>query len=136
MDILPDKSRSFVTPQEVKPVTSRLFEAYLACPTKCFLRSIGEMATGNDFTIWSEARGESYRREGAKRLMAGRPPEFNVVLAEMDELKKEQWHFAIDRVARAENLEASLQLVQRMPPEGDMEASGHFFHVNGAHAAT
>jgi len=45
-------------------ITSRLFEAFLACPTKCFLRSIGQSATDNTFTSWKEARDESYRREG------------------------------------------------------------------------
>jgi hypothetical protein len=33
-------------------VTSELFEAYLACPTKCFLLASAEFAPGNDFTTW------------------------------------------------------------------------------------
>jgi hypothetical protein len=30
------------------PITSDLFEAYLKCPTKCFLRSLGETGTNNN----------------------------------------------------------------------------------------
>src|SRR6266851_2867685 len=29
------------------PITSDLFEAYLKCPTKCFLRSLGETGTND-----------------------------------------------------------------------------------------
>jgi hypothetical protein len=30
-------------------ITSALFEAYLKCPTKCFLRSQGEQGTDNAY---------------------------------------------------------------------------------------
>jgi predicted RecB family nuclease len=118
MNDLPNTSRTLSHLQQGKRVTSRLFEAYLACPTKCFLRSIGEVGTGNDFTIWNEARHESYRREGIKRLMHARPGEFKVVLPKINRFKKEAWHFAIDQVASAHDLEADVHLVQRIPLEG------------------
>jgi len=31
------------------PISSDLFEAYLKCATKCFLRSRGEIGTGNTY---------------------------------------------------------------------------------------
>lgn len=34
-------------------VTGRLFAAYLACPTKCYLQSIGEIALGSAYTAWA-----------------------------------------------------------------------------------
>src|SRR4051812_30334027 len=42
-------------------ITSRLLEAYLQCPTKSFLRSRGEMGTGNEYADWAHAQGTSYR---------------------------------------------------------------------------
>jgi hypothetical protein len=51
-----------------KLVTSRLFESYLACATKCYLQSIGEVATENDFAIWNETRSKSYCLAGIQRL--------------------------------------------------------------------
>src|SRR5262245_51632966 len=68
-------------------VTSRLFEAFLACPTKCFLRSIGQSATENTFTSWREARDEWYRREGFKRLSAELPWALDPVSVERRKLK-------------------------------------------------
>ena len=59
MEDLQDKASLLPLQREVKSVTSRLFEAYLACPTKCYLQSIGEVAANNDFAIWNETRNES-----------------------------------------------------------------------------
>jgi hypothetical protein len=46
-------------------ITSDLLEAHLACRTKCYLRSIGEVGSGNTYAAWNQTRNESYRREGA-----------------------------------------------------------------------
>src|SRR5215813_8295204 len=96
-------------------VTSRLFEAFLACPTKCFLRSIGQLATDNTFTSWKEARDESYRREGFKRLSAEFPGALDPVSFERRKIKNARWQLAFDQAVRAQNLEASIHVVQRIP---------------------
>lgn len=118
MGDLPDTSRPLPALQKGKPITSQLFETYLACPTKCFLRSIGEVATGNVFTSWAEMRTEAYRLEGAKRLTAGHLLEFDTSNPEPSHWKNAQWHFALDRVIRAQNLEASIHVLQRIPLHG------------------
>ena len=64
----PDTAGILPQPQEQKPVTSQLIEAYLACPTKCFLQSIGQASTGNAFATWNHTRSESYRLDGTKTL--------------------------------------------------------------------
>jgi hypothetical protein len=33
----------------------------LACPTKCYLQSIGELGSGNTYATWDQAQNESYR---------------------------------------------------------------------------
>ena len=45
-----------------------LFEAFLKCPTKCYLRSLGEAGTGNGYAEWLRTCAESYRIEAAQRL--------------------------------------------------------------------
>src|ERR1700730_11319935 len=99
-------------------VTSLLFQAYLACPTKCYLQSIGEAAPGNDFTIWEETRSESYRLDGVRRLMADHPRKIDVGLADPGHWKHALWHFVPDQVVRTQNWEARLHAVQRIPLEG------------------
>src|SRR5687768_4704168 len=68
MEDLKHKANLLPLQRDVKSVTSRLFEAYLACPTKCYLQSIGEVVSDNDFAIWNETRSESYRSESVQRL--------------------------------------------------------------------
>jgi hypothetical protein len=49
-------------------ITPRLFEAYLKCPTKCFLRSLDETGAGNAYADWVHSQNASYMREGVTRL--------------------------------------------------------------------
>ena len=49
-------------------ITPSLFEAFLKCPTKCWLRSNRDPAAGNAYTEWVQTQTESYRSESAKRL--------------------------------------------------------------------
>ena len=51
------------------PITSDLFEAYLKCPTKCFLRSLGETGTNNIYANWVRTQYLSYSSEGIKQLV-------------------------------------------------------------------
>lgn len=52
-------------------ITPRLFEAYLECPTKCWLKSINESPTGNAYAEWVETQTESYLADGMNRLRSG-----------------------------------------------------------------
>src|SRR2546425_1348813 len=103
---------------EAGSVTSRLFEAYLACPTKCYLRSIGEAEASNDFAIWNETRNETYRREGVQKLATGQHSEFAPETPQPGHWKNLSWHFAVNLVARSENMESNLQIVERIPSDG------------------
>jgi hypothetical protein len=49
-------------------ITPQLFEAYLKCPTKSFLRSLGETGSGNPYAEWISTRNTLYARKGIKRL--------------------------------------------------------------------
>src|SRR6266851_3443835 len=51
-------------------ITSDVFDAYLKCPTKCWLRATGEPANGNTYAEWVEAQSESFRATETERLLA------------------------------------------------------------------
>ncbi len=55
-------------------ITSNLFEAYLKCPTKCFLRSRGEAGAGNEYANWVRVQTELYRNDRITRLENHRCP--------------------------------------------------------------
>lgn len=100
------------------PITSCLFEAFLKCPTKCYLLSLGERATGNEYADWVRMQNESYRSDGIKRLTRGITledcassliPTENVISA--------KWNLAISYVARALDLESAIHAVEKVTSE-------------------
>jgi len=99
-------------------ITPALFEAFLKCPTKCFLRSGGEVGAGNDYADWVQNESQAYREAGTKRLREGIPPDECVLPStERPNLKAAKWRLVVDFPARAQNLESQLHAVERMPSE-------------------
>ena len=104
-------------------ITSYLFEAYLKCPTKCFLRSLGEADRGNAYANWVKTRNESYRHEGLKHLMEGALRDECVISPpDAGYLKTAKWRLAVDLVARTKTLESSIHAVERLPSENPSQA--------------
>ncbi len=100
--------------REGQSVTAQLFEAYLLCPTKCFLQSVGEVPQENEFASWKESRRVTYRFEGTQKLLSGHPSWLVDESPELGRWRNVSWDFAINPVARAEGLEARLHVVQRI----------------------
>ena len=100
-------------------VTSGVFEAYLKCPTKCFLKSLGETDISNPYANWIQTESESYRNEGRERLIDRLPSgECVRTSSDMGRLKTSKWRLAVDVVAHTENLESSMHAVERFSLEG------------------
>jgi predicted RecB family nuclease len=97
-------------------VTSRLFEAYLKCPTKCFLWSRGETGTSNAYAGWVQAQSASYRGEGISRIKHGIEGN-ECVTGPLNgkDLKSARWRLAVDSKASAENLESAIDALERPP---------------------
>jgi predicted RecB family nuclease len=107
-----------VTQYEMK-ITAPLFEGVLKCITKCFLRSLGEMGTGNAYADWVRTQAESYRHKGMKGLLAGVTDDECIIGSPgTDNWKTAKWRLAVDLVARVQNLESSLHAVERALSEG------------------
>ena len=78
-------------------ITPHLFEAYLKCPTKCFLRAHAEAAAGNAYAEWARNQNESYRSAGAPRLIDSVPPaERAVAKPDPPNLKASKWRLVTD----------------------------------------
>jgi predicted RecB family nuclease len=119
-------------------ITSELLEAYLACPTKCYLRSISEASFGNTYAAWDQARNDLYRRESIRKLIASTT--LNIADAQIDLHQNVQWQLAFDQVVRSGDLEARLHGVQRTGKNGKPLTSEfapiRFIHTNKLHRAS
>jgi predicted RecB family nuclease len=97
-------------------ITSHSFDAYLKCPTKCWLRSRAELSAENGYADSVCAENEAYR---AERLLADFPESDRVVASpSLQNLNDASWRFAIDVRLRVHGMEAQLQAIERMPSDG------------------
>jgi predicted RecB family nuclease len=76
--------------------TADLFEAFLKCPTTCWLRATGELPTGNTYAQWVQAQNESFRAKETERLLAETPPGESARSPSPENLKASKWRLAVD----------------------------------------
>src|SRR5882724_7202552 len=99
-------------------ITARLFEAFLKCPTKCYLRSLGEVEAGNAYATWLQTQTESYHAAEVERLRCDTPPGDYVISPPVDDFKTAKWRLAVNAVAHSHGMESEIQALERLPAEG------------------
>lgn len=81
-------------------ITAPVFEAFLKCPTKCWLRAKCETPSGNTYAEWVQSQNESFRATQLERLL-GETPGDDVACSPSPEcLKASKWRLAVDVVVR------------------------------------
>lgn len=101
------------------PISSHLFEAYLKCQTKCFLRSLSEPAAGNRYSDWVQAQQASYCSEGIKRLTQGAAQNECITRPITgQDVQSVNWRLTVGTTARVQNLESTIHAVERLALEG------------------
>lgn len=99
-------------------LTSNLFEAYLKCPTKCFLRSRGETGAGNEYADWVRVQSELYRNDRIKDLKSIAIRDGRITTAAPTEASKvTETECVFDFVAQLANLESHIHFIERTPPK-------------------
>jgi predicted RecB family nuclease len=93
-------------------ITSRLLEAFLACPTKCRLLATGEIPASTEYSVWSESRAEIYRNERVRRL-AGQASELGTVSQDPTLWNGASWRCASEQTVSAQDWEADIAFIQR-----------------------
>src|SRR5438309_7781509 len=97
-------------------ITTDLFEAFLKCRTKCFLRARAEIETGNVYADWFRTESDRFHSEGIKRLVAGvAPDKLAAATAATENVGLAQWQWAINLEARSEDLRCSCHALERIP---------------------
>jgi predicted RecB family nuclease len=99
-------------------ITPHLFEAYIKCPTKCFLRSLAKPGLGNAYADWVRVQNTSYQREGIRHLTDGiAKDEWVAGPLDTKELKSAKWRLATEIRVCAQDLECTLHAVERVPSD-------------------
>ena len=88
-------------------ITASLFEAFLKCPTKCWLRANNEQPSGNAYAGWVKTQNESHRVSEIERLRDQTPPDDFALSPPVENLTAAQWRLAVEVVARTPELPRS-----------------------------
>jgi predicted RecB family nuclease len=106
-------------------ITSLIFDAFLKCATKCYLRSLGEVGSGNEYAEWVRGRNESYEREAARPLQEAVPEAERVIAPPATEsLKTAKWRLAVDLVAQTPDGSVDNPVLESRPNEETRELGG------------
>jgi predicted RecB family nuclease len=99
-------------------ITPNLLEAYLKCPTKCWLRSAGEQITDRTWAQYTRAEDESYRAAAIDLMFSGTDESECMRSPDAGRLKAGTWRVATDVVAQTPHLESRIHAVESLPLEG------------------
>ena len=103
-------------------ISSDLFNAFLKCPTKCWLRAAGEPASGNAYAEWVKSQNASYHVTEIQRLLSETPKGEVAVSPPLEDLKAARWRLAVNLAVHARMntyvLESELHAIERAPSEG------------------
>jgi hypothetical protein len=100
-------------------VSSRLFEAYLECDTKCWLRARAEPSSGNTYAEWARLKNKTYYEDGCKRLLATFPENARAIAPPISSYAKSAiWRVATDMCLQTNGLESPLQAIEKVPSQG------------------
>ena len=86
-------------------ITSDVLEAYLQCPTKCWLRATGEPFSGNTYAEWLKAQDDAYRTTETERLIAVSSSGEVARSLAVENVLATKWRLVINLVANTPNLE-------------------------------
>ena len=100
-------------------VSSQLFETYLECDTKCWLRARAEPSTGNTYAEWARLKNKTYYEDGRKRLLAMFPENSRAIAPPISSHAKTAiWRVATDICLQTNGLESHLQVIEKVPSQG------------------
>jgi predicted RecB family nuclease len=102
-------------------VSSQLFEAYLECDTKCWLRARAEPSTGNTYAEWARLKNKTYYEDGRKRLLAMFPENARAIAPAISSYANSAiWRVATDVCLQTHGLESRLQAIEKVRPQGQV----------------
>ena len=99
-------------------ITNELFEAFLRCPTKCFLRAEGAFPSGNVYAEWVRREADLYRVGAARNLMARLSPLTPGPLKGLlnrSDFDSAIWRCAVDSTVQSQNLQSQIHVIERIP---------------------
>ncbi len=107
-------------------ITPSLVEAYLKCPMKCFLSSVGETGSESSYDRWVRTENDAYRHVQEKRLVdEAHTGECLIRPRGIKSMRSAKWHLALDVTLRQKNMESDIHAVKKTL-SGGKNPSAHY----------
>lgn len=102
-------------------ITSDVFDAYLKCPTKCWLKAAAEPSAGGTYAEWVKAQSQSYRMTETERLFTAASNNQVAHSPDLGSARVAKWWLASGVIAQVKmdscDLASALHAVERVPSE-------------------
>lgn len=109
-------------------ITSEVFEAYLKCPTKSWLRSIGEGFTGNTYAEWVRTQSDFYCATKQKELAWKSPDGEFAVSPVVADILAARWRYATKISAQVATndctLKSEIHALELQPAISNIKTTG------------
>jgi predicted RecB family nuclease len=100
-------------------ITAKIFDAYLKCPTKCWLLTAGEQFSGNTYAEWVKTENDFYRATETELLVAPLPNDEMAFSPSTAKVQAANWRVAFSLTVQVPTeyciLESVLHAVERVP---------------------
>ncbi len=119
-------------------ITPDVFEAYLKCSTKCWLRANGIVCNENHYAEWVKERNATYREVGTGRLVAAAPSDDVSSTPHIENAKAAKWRLACSLEVQSQMdshvMESEIHMTERVSVIGRGKAAQfipiHFIFKN------
>ena len=110
-------------------ISSQLLDAYLQCPTKCWLRSTGEQVTDSTYASYTHNQNKSYGTTEIRRLESKVKQSECMISPSANSLRTGRWRLATRVLAQTPHLASCLHAVEHLPSAGPGKP-GHYIPIH------
>lgn len=110
-------------------ITEEVFQAFLKCETKSYLKASGAVGLQREFSDWERFLAEDFQRKCSQRVLSDfRPDEFFIGTLSPQELENKKYRIVIDCTVQAQGVQSRIQALERPPSPGNSKHS-HFIPI-------
>lgn len=101
-------------------ITEEIFQAFLKCKTKCYLRISGTVGLQPEFRDWERFLAEDFQQKCSHRLLSNfQQDECFVGTPSSQELENKKYRIVINCIVQAQRVQSHIQALERLPSPGN-----------------
>src|SRR5713226_4796305 len=101
------------------PITEDIFQAFLKCGTKSYLKFSGTVGFQREFSDWERNLAENYKQKCCVQLRSDFPEEERLVGASLSQdFEKNKCRLVIDCLVQAQEFQSHIHALERITSPG------------------